>query len=906
MKKIKRGLSLVLALILLVSVFSVAAGAASVSITNTLYGYMMPTDSKFTEGLSTVKLFGNYDYFNFYITSRLDNLYFFYEIYTDKNYTNLVTGDFIQCNKGTYSWSPFIKLTGVFKTGTFYCVTYAARIDSQGNATVSSSSMKEFKLSIDRTSAFNKRMVLMKATSNTVNGPKITWYNTVSGVDKFFIYRRSINGTKWTRVGIVNNKTFSFTDTSVKNRNGKYVYTVKGVAKNGVATRYHYSGILALYAYAPKLTATPTSDNRMLLSWNKTSNSTLYYIYRKENGSGWKRIAQTKGTSYYDTLSANGNVYQYTVRALISTAQGNATSSFYSGTNLKFIKSPTIKDCIAVDGKVNVSWELVPEATGYTIYRRAIDSTGAWTNVGRVAGDVASFTDESSSAAESYTYTVRSEGNGIRGSYDSKGKLHLTLSAPVLSKTPTDESLMVTFSSVPNANYYELLSKNADGNWEYVSETSYLYIYATPKTGVNEMAIVAARRNNGSLIKSNPEESKFTFTYFHKLKLVARNFNDHIELSWNDCKIDESYNVYRRVAGEENYNLIAENLTECTYKDYTAEKDVSYEYCVRYLYEGAEKTDKEGTASCTNVTLPEDKSYGVHIIYAEEFTENKFPSDIHLHRSASIEFAGLAPEDKVYVITKNGEYQELSIGAPGTTQSRIIIDQKIPEGFVYKFAVRYYVDGQYTSFDGDVKEITYKRNISKPNVTFSNGEDYYYATLNAIPGAVDYEFAKSSDVGYSHLIETDSDEYVLFDKIESNGSTKYTVKAENELYFNSFETTGDETVIKITMENGDIYYFSYPSIFCDTPTLIKATRISDTSVKFYYSTRTSHTCIIYRKTATSGWERIGTQSSSSHQTNVFVDNTAKKGVEYTYTVRAVRSDGIKSGFDSQGVTCTKN
>ena len=91
-------------------------------------GYMAPTNSKGTKTVETVKLYGDYDYINFYINSKKKNTYFAYEIFSDKDCTKLVEGDVVACNKGTYSFTPKIKLKGNYKTKTYYMVTYAAKI----------------------------------------------------------------------------------------------------------------------------------------------------------------------------------------------------------------------------------------------------------------------------------------------------------------------------------------------------------------------------------------------------------------------------------------------------------------------------------------------------------------------------------------------------------------------------------------------------------------------------------------------------------------------------------------------------------------------------------------------------------------------------------------------------------
>ena len=107
--KTKKLLSTLLAILMLFGVVSIVANAASISSTPSDYGYMVTTDAKISKSVGTVKVYGNYDYINFYINSYYDDMYFFYEIYSDKKMTKLVASDYTYCSdRGTYSWSPMI------------------------------------------------------------------------------------------------------------------------------------------------------------------------------------------------------------------------------------------------------------------------------------------------------------------------------------------------------------------------------------------------------------------------------------------------------------------------------------------------------------------------------------------------------------------------------------------------------------------------------------------------------------------------------------------------------------------------------------------------------------------------------------------------------------------------------
>jgi hypothetical protein len=87
MKRTKRILAMALVVVMLMSVMGVAVSAVDyyVPTTKTNYGYMAPSDAKGTKTISTVKLYGAYDYIDFYVNAKYSDMYFFYEIYSSKN-----------------------------------------------------------------------------------------------------------------------------------------------------------------------------------------------------------------------------------------------------------------------------------------------------------------------------------------------------------------------------------------------------------------------------------------------------------------------------------------------------------------------------------------------------------------------------------------------------------------------------------------------------------------------------------------------------------------------------------------------------------------------------------------------------------------------------------------------------
>ncbi len=441
MKMTKRILAIVMAVVTLVSVMSIAVEAASVSVNALNLGYMAPTNTKGTKTLSKVTLYGDYDYINFYINSKKNNAYFGYEIYADADYTELVDSGATYCDKGKYNIPAKIKLKGNFSTKTYYLFTYAAYVYSDGSVDIDKNSLREYKISVKRSASYDDKVVVLKETKNTTKGVYVTW-SKLSGTSKYYIYRRSITGTKWTRVGTVSSSKSSFTDTSVKNKNGNYVYSVKGVNKKGTASRYLYFGLTALFAKTPTMKSiTVAYNNAIEVKWNSTSSKAKYNIMRKEGDGSWKTIKSNySGTSYKDTTAKNGKKYTYSVKAVLSTSYGKATSSYYANSDkaVTYLKAPTLNEALAVENGINVSWNAVSGAKGYTILRKNSDGSTGWSSVGKVGADVTSFVDESANIETGYIYSVRSEASKNKGSYNRTGVEYIYVAPEIPDVTDPD------------------------------------------------------------------------------------------------------------------------------------------------------------------------------------------------------------------------------------------------------------------------------------------------------------------------------------------------------------------------------------------------------------------------------------------------------------------------------------
>ena len=170
----------------------------------------------------------------------------------------------------------------------------------------------------------------LRGISNATNGIYVKW-DEVPSASGYRVYRRGAGEKYWTYITTV--KTPYYTDTAVKNSNGKYYrYTVRAVV-GGVYSGYE-DGIYIKRLTNPTIKSVTNTNSGITVKWSAVSGTTGYYVYKKTANSNWQLcgvIRGTNNTTFTDILVNKGTTYTYTVRAVY----GSTLSYFNSGTSCK-------------------------------------------------------------------------------------------------------------------------------------------------------------------------------------------------------------------------------------------------------------------------------------------------------------------------------------------------------------------------------------------------------------------------------------------------------------------------------------------------------------------------------------------------------------------------------------------
>ena len=229
-----------------------------------------------------------------------------------------------------------------------------------------------------------------KAT-NVKNGVKLSW-TAIKGAEKYRVLYRTEYEKEW--MTIANTTNTEFVDTTIKSGTSK-AYTVRCITSDG---KSYTSGLQSTYRVtyvAPPQLTLANEANGIRITWKSVPGAPRYRLYVKSNGSNWKTITDTTGTSYLYTNVTADVVYTFTAhcvsvdgtkelsdcfngwsitRSLLITPQPTAAPTEALPPTQPTTESPaptptgTITPTVRVyDGKISVSWNAVTGATKYVV-----------------------------------------------------------------------------------------------------------------------------------------------------------------------------------------------------------------------------------------------------------------------------------------------------------------------------------------------------------------------------------------------------------------------------------------------------------------------------------------------------------------------------------------------------------
>ncbi len=338
------------------------------------------------------------------------------------------------------------------------------------------------------------------------------------------------------------------------------------------------------------------SAKKAEFTWNPVSYATGYRIYRREYYGTWKKVQDVSAstTSYVDSFPKAAQTYLYTVRAFYQGESSTVWSKWESG--LEFCldaETPKVyKPEILSNKNIKITWDAVPYASGYRVYRKK--EGGSWARFTTVGSTVTSAVDEAPFAGYNTLYTVRayfSCNDGIVWS-DFVTNISIKLELPTVklgvAAGEAYNQIRITWEKESWAEGYYVYRKTQGGKWTRlaaVDSSSLSYVDGTAEPGTKYIYTVRAYRKSGSAIIAGGYDatgvSATSSLGIVKLKEIALSEYDTVNISWNAEAGATGYRVYRKEKGGSWKGLLNVSSNVTSYSDKTAVIGKQYYYTVR-------------------------------------------------------------------------------------------------------------------------------------------------------------------------------------------------------------------------------------------------------------------------------------------------------------------------------------
>ncbi len=202
------------------------------------------------------------------------------------------------------------------------------------------------------------------------NEATICW-NKLKNATSYRVFRSdSMTGEK-TFIKAVT--TTSYTDTALES--GKvYFYFIKAYnSSKNVLSDYSAAKSVAMPALTAPVVTVVSGGGNATISWDAVADATSYRVFRSTGLTGTRELVKVRTSTYYiDTAVDTGKTYYYWVIAY--NANTGAKSAYSATKTAKIVDgfnyTPVISKANVTSKTVTLTWDIVPGATSYRIYRR--------------------------------------------------------------------------------------------------------------------------------------------------------------------------------------------------------------------------------------------------------------------------------------------------------------------------------------------------------------------------------------------------------------------------------------------------------------------------------------------------------------------------------------------------------
>lgn len=277
------------------------------------------------------------------------------------------------------------------------------------------------------------------------------------------------------------------------------------------------------------LTRTKSTTNSLSFKWNKVKGATGYVIYYRNNDAhkNFSRLTYIKSNACTVKKLKTGTWYDVKIAAYVK--QGGVK---YEGKSQTY-RTATLPNSVSVSLKesgsaIKLSWNKIPQATGYKIYRMSRNTNGKYVLYKTITSNSkTSYRDTGVKQGKAYYYQIKAYRAIKKNTYYSSPstiRCMAGLSAPSISIGSKLSRANLTWKRTPvTPTAYEIFySTSKNGKYKKLGETKNAF-YNTKKltAGKTYYFRVRAYRYVGS--SSNPKKYKILGTYQTKGVKISKN-----------------------------------------------------------------------------------------------------------------------------------------------------------------------------------------------------------------------------------------------------------------------------------------------------------------------------------------------------------------------------------------------
>ncbi len=498
-------------------------------------------------------------------------------------------------------------------------------------------------------------------------------------------------------------------------------------------------------------------------------------------------------------------------------------------------------------------WEAVTGAEWYKIYRRATGET-EWSVIAeQVLAPETSYVDEitGDDLGKVFEYVAEpwnSFGSVPHSETGVEGKYFGTID--YIDAVMTETGALVSWTALEDAESYSLYQMaEDDADWSYVDDVEETSCHSKALESGKKYFFKVKAHSEGYLAETSVDPKELVFLGAPD-DVYAAIFDNAITLTWSQVNGAESYNVYKKNADGETYELIsnvADNVDGAfEFVDEDVDNGELYKYIIQSVNSVTESVIGE---KCTAVRkLPVTKNVTAEL--GENGILVKWDAD---------DFA-----DGYRVFRK--EVDSTGWSAIGSSDTNEYFDMRVATGKTYVYAVATFSDGGVYEAQNSVasNEIVF---VALPviNSAVAYG-DKITISWKKIVGAELYDVYKYN---------TEDQAWELVDTVDVNSFDDYDVVGGETYGYSVVAVVGDKTSL-FDAEGVWVKYLS-------APTGLSAENISEGVKLSWNQVAGAEEYIVYHKIGSSEYQEIARFESN---TTTYIDTAATTGQDNFYYVYA--------------------